>query len=169
MNLFLKAPGKRGVSARKAGFTIIELLVVIAIIGILAAIVLATLISGRAKGSDAAVKGDINSARTQTDVAFYSASPNSYAGICSDALVLGQLKGAATADTVGVGNIDSTLTDAGGPTKVTCHVNAGGTAYAIQAPLLSDSNNSWCVDNAGDSKLEVGAVKYLGASATVCP
>jgi prepilin-type N-terminal cleavage/methylation domain-containing protein len=158
-------PGPKNYSWRRSsGFTIIELLVVIAIIGILASIVLATLVSGRNKGSDATIKGDIAGTRTQAEGVFNLAVPNSYAALCGDTTIASQLRSAAALDGA---TIDNTLTDVGGTSKITCHASAA--AYAIQAPLVSNSNNSQCVDSQGDSKLETGTGNYLAASATVCP
>ncbi len=59
------------------GFTLIELLVVIAIIGILSAVVLASLNTARQKGSDAAVKSNIATIRTQAALD-YGSNGNSY-------------------------------------------------------------------------------------------
>ena len=58
------------------GFTLIELLVVIAIIGILSAVVLASLNTARSKGNDAAVMSNIDGIRTQAGV--YSSTNGSY-------------------------------------------------------------------------------------------
>lgn len=59
------------------GFTLIELLVVIAIIGILASVVLASLNTARDKGSDAAIKSNLNNARAQAEL-FYDDAGNTY-------------------------------------------------------------------------------------------
>ncbi len=50
------------------GFTLIELLVVIAIIGILSAVVLASLSTARSKGQDASVQSNLDTVRTQAEV-----------------------------------------------------------------------------------------------------
>ena len=71
----------------KRGFTLIELLVVIAIIGILASVVLASLNSARDKGSNAAIKSNVNNMRAQAEL-FYDNNSRSYAGLCSDAKVV---------------------------------------------------------------------------------
>ncbi|MEK7115731.1 MAG: type II secretion system protein, partial [Patescibacteria group bacterium] len=62
---------------RNTGFTLIELLVVIAIIGILSSIVLASLNSARAKGTDAAIKSTLAQIRTQASL-YYDNNSQSF-------------------------------------------------------------------------------------------
>ena len=80
----------------KRGFTLIELLVVIAIIGILSAVVLASLNSARDKGSNAAIKADLKGISSQSNIIYDDASPNSYAGVCADPKVIDAITHAMT-------------------------------------------------------------------------
>lgn len=61
------------------GFTLIELLVVIAIIGILSAVVLASLNTARLKGTDAAIQSEAEQLRTTFELEY--SSSGSYANI----------------------------------------------------------------------------------------
>ena len=65
----------------KKGFTLIELLVVVAIIGILAATILAALGSARKQGTDASIKSELNSARSEGEI-YYNSNSFSYSGVC---------------------------------------------------------------------------------------
>lgn len=105
----------------RRGFTLIELLVVIAIIGILASVVLASLNSARDKGSDAAVKANLNNIRAQAEIVYDN--EGDYDDVCGDP------------------TIDRGVTAAGG----TC--NDDGDEWAASA-VLSDSNY-YCVDYTG--------------------
>jgi len=128
----------------KQGFTLIELLVVIAIIGILSAVVLASLNTARSKGSDAAIMSDIGGIRTQAQL--YFNNNNSYgpvgvtvsdctAGLFGDPTVAKQVQAAETANgPIGV---------------VTCNLSTDGTAYAVSAALVSTPDTSYCVDSVG--------------------
>src|ERR1019366_992013 len=92
---------------RSRGFTLIELLVVIAIIGILSAVVLASLNTARSKGSDAAIMSDVTGIRTQA--AIYYTDNNNYGsdalaqttcdkGVFLDSTVINQMAGAVKAN-----------------------------------------------------------------------
>lgn len=141
------------------GFTLIELLVVIAIIGILSAVVLASLNTARNKGADAAIKSNLQTIQTQAEL-FYDNNGNKYNTDGSTAQALG----ACPASGNTMFNSESTIKNAiasafnaVGATiaTTTCYMNAAGTEYFIQVPLktLSSANTVqyYCVDSTGQA------------------
>jgi|SRR3989338_5274449 len=146
------------------GFTLIELLVVIAIIGILASIVLVSLGSARSKGADAGTQGNLDSIRTQAEI-FSSNNNNTYTGMCADTTVANALTSAKNTSGATSAN-NTTLATAGNGTTVTCHVNAAGNAWAVEAPLKA-TTGMWCVDSTGYAGNPTGTVN-LAASDVAC-
>ncbi len=147
---------------RSRGFTLIELLVVIAIIGILSAVVLASLNTARNKGSDAAVQSDLSTIQTEAEIFYGGAGANTYgtAGATNSCSVAGSL---FVADAV----IAKAITGAASASAGTVTCNNSTTAYAIQSPLKNGigGNLYWCVDSTGAAKSEAAA---MGAGATAC-
>lgn len=155
---------------KNLGFTLIELLVVVAIIGILASVVLASLNTARAKGSDAAIKANLDNMRAQAAIYYDTNSkyntvagtavtcqvsstgtqtPNPCTALFGDATMLSGLTAAASAS----GNTVYGATD-----------TTGG-LYAIEATLKTNTSTAWCVDSGGKSEVTGAAA----ASATACP
>ena len=127
---------------RSRGFTLIELLVVIAIIGILSAVVLASLNTARSKGNDAAVQSDLSTIQTQAEI-YYGNNGNKYgsnaaiaSGIatgCTGATIAGTL----FVDPGSIVNAIAGIENANGSAVTICNVAAGGVAYAISSQLPS--------------------------------
>ena len=136
------------------GFTLIELLVVIAIIGILSAVVLASLNTARSKGSDAGIKADLNAVGIQA-MLYLSDNSNSYGAFNNGS-------GApATCPTSGSGSVfhDATikkaiaaaLVNSGSGGVTACFSTATAYAVAVSRPaaVAAQTSTYWCVDSTG--------------------
>ena len=153
---------------RNKGFTLIELLVVIAIIGILSAIVLASLNTARNKAKDAAITAELASSRSQAEL-YYNTTGN---------LSYGPVHAVATActaatdlfnDTVannGLINLVAGITSNGGTPKCAAASASGNaTSWAMSSPLVSNVALYACVDSTGASY--TSGAKQAGITANV--
>jgi prepilin-type N-terminal cleavage/methylation domain-containing protein len=139
----------------KKGFTLIELLVVIAIIGILSAVVLASLSNARAKANDAKAKGQISSIRSAAEL--YYSDHGDYGGTASTCTT-----GSMFPDTTS--GIAALVTQANYPSGDTLACFSSNTAWAVSAKLSPTAGAYFCSDSTGRAASTTAA-----ASSTVCP
>jgi prepilin-type N-terminal cleavage/methylation domain-containing protein len=119
----------------KKGFTLIELLVVISIIALLSSVALASLNSARAKAADAAIKSNLNTVRTQSNI--YFDANGTYLGFFDDSNSLQKRAIAAAKAIVGGAGYE------GGP---------GDDWWFVIVPLKTGGGMWWCVDGRGASQ-----------------
>ena len=135
------------------GFTLIELLVVIAIIGILSAVVLASLNTARSKGNDAAIKSDLNAVGTQAAL-YLPDNNNAYGafdnGSGAPATCPATGTGTVFQDPIIAKAIAGALTDSGSGVA-TCFSTDTAYAVAVSRPadVASTTSAYWCVDSSG--------------------
>ena len=144
---------------RSQGFTLIELLVVIAIIGILSAVVLASLNTARQKGNDASIQSNLSTIQTEAEIYYGSSTGgNNTYGTAATTCTTGMF----AADPV-IAKAIKSAQNATGSGTVTC--NSIPSAYAVSVTFSSDTTRFWCVDSTGGSSL---SQTPLGTG-TVCP
>ncbi|MBU6214579.1 type II secretion system GspH family protein [Patescibacteria group bacterium] len=154
------------------GFTLIELLVVIAIIGILAAVVLASLNSARGKGSDAGIKSNLHSVQTQGAI-YYSDNGSSFGtfgdgnGIPLQCPLPGAQGPSVVYDSTIENAIAAAVVDSGGGTAM-CLANDTGFSVAVTRPINpAPPSTYWCVDSENHN-CGVNSNLLVGASCGAC-
>ena len=171
--------------ARTRGFTLIELLVIIAIVGVLSAVVLASLNSSRAKAQDAQIKAYLHTVTTQAALD-YGGFPDAYTysawAFQFSAVTPAQLQAAPPGTgTPGAPDVSVFLTAAkGDPNGEEALLKAalvGGmlyfgvtpSAYFVAVPLVSAPNTFWCVDSTGAAKQENATPTPAAYASLTCP
>lgn len=150
---------------KNKGFTLIELLVVIAIIGILSAVVLASLNTARDKGANAAIKANLNNIRAQADLV-YDESSSTYAPVCTNPKVAEMINQAISV--AGILSFDDQLADEQTliPLSANCHSDTTGWVVSVPLKVADGTSVFWCVDNSG---VGAGKASAMSVSELTCP
>jgi prepilin-type N-terminal cleavage/methylation domain-containing protein len=143
------------INNRSKGFTLIELLVVIAIIGVLSAVVLASLSTARSKGNDAAIRSDLSSIQTQAEI-FYGNSGNKYntdgtTGVTATPWACPTSGNTMFGSDSTIKNAIAAADSTNGAGTLICTMKADGSAYAINAALTAPNAGYFCVDSTGNA------------------
>jgi prepilin-type N-terminal cleavage/methylation domain-containing protein len=135
---------------RNKGFTLIELLVVIAIIGILTAIVMSSLTQARDKAKDAKIQSQLVGMRAASEI-YYTGHGNKYNDLAMAEAKNGIDCSDVTASPILFNDIDSGMQRLASSTPdITCFATPD--QWIAVAPLVSNTDLYWCVDNTGVSR-----------------
>ena len=142
------------------GFTLIELLVVIAIIGILSAIVLASLGTARNKGNNAKIETQISQIRAAAEV-YSSNHSGSYVATYRTDDVCNPQSGDPS-------DLYNLLAGTNYPQAVapTCNVASDGSAWEAYHILTASTTQYACADSSGKSEIFSSSTPTIGLS---CP
>jgi len=154
-------------AVKTSGFTLIELLIVIAIIGILAAVVLASLNTARDKGANATIKSTLHNLRSQTEIVNDN-NGYSYDKVCNATQDPNVAKAIATAHSASAAT-GAVVTAVGTVQVITtsnCHSSSAGWAISVPLKKAEGSNLYWCTDYTGVS---IGRINPLAANSVTCP
>lgn len=142
------------------GFTLMELLIVIGIIGILAAVIIGSLGSGRNKSDDAAIKSSLVNARTQAQL-FYDKNTLSYGTASS---VCTPTAGTLFADPTIAAQIVQ-VDKQNGATAKSISCSSTTSAFAIASVLKTSATKAYCVD--GDNAGKIVSITSGDASTAI--